>query len=79
MMALLIPGCHVPGKDIDVYLQPLIVELKELWEKYVQTFDVMDKSYFIMCAIVLWTINDFPAYGIVSGYRTQGYKACCCV
>ncbi|XP_062086057.1 uncharacterized protein LOC133792156 [Humulus lupulus] len=25
---------------------------------------------------ILWTIHDFPAYGIVSGYSTQGYKAC---
>ncbi|XP_062114583.1 uncharacterized protein LOC133825688 [Humulus lupulus] len=25
---------------------------------------------------ILWTIHDFPAYGTVSGYSTQGYKAC---
>ena len=30
MMALLIPGKNSPGNDIDVYLQPLIDELKEL-------------------------------------------------
>ncbi|XP_062103806.1 uncharacterized protein LOC133814920 [Humulus lupulus] len=24
---------------------------------------------------ILWTIHDFPAYGTVSGYSTQGYKA----
>ena len=39
MMALLIPGCRAPGKDINVYLQSLIDELKELWEKGVQTFE----------------------------------------
>ena len=38
MMALLIPGHPAPSKDIDVYLQPLIDELKELWGKGVQTF-----------------------------------------
>ncbi|PRQ28870.1 hypothetical protein RchiOBHm_Chr5g0007671 [Rosa chinensis] len=32
MMTLLIPGPVAPGKDLDVYLRPLIDELKELWE-----------------------------------------------
>ena len=30
MMSLLIPGSISLGKDIDVYLQPLVDELKEL-------------------------------------------------
>ncbi|XP_062104239.1 uncharacterized protein LOC133815411 [Humulus lupulus] len=76
MMTLLIPGRRAPGKDIDVYLQPLIDELKELWENGVRTFDIIDKEYFTMRAAILWTIHDFPAYGTVSGYSTQGYKAC---
>ena len=29
-----------------------------------------------MHAAVLWTINDFPAYGMISGWSTHGYKAC---
>ncbi|XP_062113418.1 uncharacterized protein LOC133824536 [Humulus lupulus] len=29
-----------------------------------------------MRAAILWTIHDFPTYGTVSGYSTQGYKAC---
>ncbi|XP_062116199.1 uncharacterized protein LOC133830278 [Humulus lupulus] len=69
-------GTRAPGKDIDVYLQPLINELKELWENGVRTFDIIDKEYFTMRAAILWTIHDFPAYGTVSGYSTQGYKAC---
>ncbi|XP_062119373.1 uncharacterized protein LOC133833132 [Humulus lupulus] len=76
MMALLILGRRAPGKDIDVYLQPLIDELKKLWENGVRTFDIIDKEYFTMRATILWTIHDFPAYGTVSGYSTQGYKAC---
>ncbi|XP_062075225.1 uncharacterized protein LOC133779257 [Humulus lupulus] len=59
-MALLIPGRRAPNKDIDVYLEPLIDEHKELWEN----------------GVLLWTINDFPTYGTVSGYSTRGYKAC---
>jgi hypothetical protein len=25
---------------------------------------------------ILWTINDYPAYGLVSGQAIHGYKAC---
>nr|GEY11195.1 hypothetical protein [Tanacetum cinerariifolium] len=41
MLTLLIPGPKLPGKDIDVYLQPLVEELKTLWKKpRVKTLDV---------------------------------------
>ncbi|GKF55822.1 hypothetical protein Tco_0166162 [Tanacetum coccineum] len=32
MLTTLIPGPRSPAKDIDVYLQPLIKELQELWK-----------------------------------------------
>ena len=32
MLSLLIPGPTTPRNDIDIYLQPLIDELNELWE-----------------------------------------------
>lgn len=76
MMSLLIPGPRAPGKDIDVYLRPLIDELKELWEVGVEAFDVSVGRNFTLRACVLWTINDFPAYGNLSGWSTKGYKAC---
>ncbi|XP_026384960.1 uncharacterized protein LOC113280563 [Papaver somniferum] len=76
MMALLIPGKKAPGNDIDVYLRPLIDELKELWEKGVETYDASTEKTFRMHAAVLWTINDFPAYGNLSGWSTKGYLAC---
>ena len=38
-MSLLIPSPMNPENDIDVYLQPLIEELKELWEKGIVTYD----------------------------------------
>ncbi|GJU55598.1 retrotransposon gag domain, retroviral aspartyl protease [Tanacetum coccineum] len=41
MLTLLIPGPKSPGKDIDVYLRPLIDDLKDLWAKPgVETIDV---------------------------------------
>ncbi|CAL8988567.1 unnamed protein product, partial [Prunus brigantina] len=47
IMTLLIPGPKAPGKDIDVYLRPLIDELKELWEG-VPTYDKFTDSGFKM-------------------------------
>ncbi|KAA0035762.1 uncharacterized protein E6C27_scaffold403G00370 [Cucumis melo var. makuwa] len=75
-MSLLVPGPKSPGKELDVYLQPLIDELKELWNNGVRTFDCTDEEYFRLHACLLWTINDFPAYGDLSGWSTKGYQAC---
>ena len=66
-LSLLIPGPQALGKDIDVYLRPLIEELKELWHEGVQTFDMSIGENSCMHACVLWTINDFPPYGNLSG------------
>lgn len=73
---LFIPGPHSPGKNIDVYLRPLIDELTVLWTDGVQTWDAYKKQNFNMKASVMWTINDFPAYGMLSGWSTHGKMAC---
>lgn len=44
MMSLLILGPSSPRKGIDVYLRPLIDELKNLWENGVDTNDVSRKA-----------------------------------
>ncbi|TYK28599.1 uncharacterized protein E5676_scaffold2030G00110 [Cucumis melo var. makuwa] len=71
-LSLLIPGPRSPGKEIDIYLQPLIDELNELWVDGIQTYDSFSASFFQLRAALLWTINDFPAYGDLSGWRTKG-------
>nr|GEZ50510.1 hypothetical protein [Tanacetum cinerariifolium] len=71
MLTLLIPGPKSPSKDTDVYLRPLIDDLKVLCANLgVETIDVATGLKFNMRAMVLSTINDFPVW---SG---QGYKAC---
>jgi len=75
-VSLLIPGPKSPGKEIDIYLQPLIEELKELWNDGVRTYDCINAKYFQLHACLLWTINDFPAYVDLSGWSTKGYQAC---
>ena len=72
MMSLLIPDPKAPGRDIDVYLQPLIEELKELWTDGIDTYDVSKKKTFSLHACVLWTINDFLAYDNLSSWSTKG-------
>ncbi|CAM8899873.1 unnamed protein product [Rhodiola kirilowii] len=76
MLSLLISGLRHPGNDIDVYLAPLIDDLKLLWNEGVHTFDASRQEDFNMRAMLMCTINDFPAYGNLSGYSIKGYKAC---
>ncbi|XP_042451966.1 uncharacterized protein LOC122036612 [Zingiber officinale] len=76
MLTLLIPGPKQLGNDIDVYLEPLVEDLKELWDIGVETYDAFSKSVFNMKAILMWTINDFPAYGNLAGCATKGKFGC---
>ena len=76
MLSLLIPGPSAPGNNIDVYLEPLVEELKELWDDGVETYDASTKTKFEMHASLLWTISDFPAYANLSGWSTKGEFAC---
>ena len=72
----MILGPTSPGKSLDVYLRPLIDELKILWQDGVNTFDAWKRQKFNMKATLLWTISDFPAYGMLSGWSTHGRLAC---
>ncbi|CAN6574381.1 unnamed protein product [Malus baccata var. baccata] len=65
-----------PGKEIDVYMRPLIDGLNELWEVGTPTYDAYSNQSFTMKDAVLWTISDFPAYGMLSRWSTHVYKAC---
>ena len=77
MLSLLIPGPQSPGKDMELFLWPLVEELKELWESGIDTCDTAnDSKVFIMRATLLWMVNDFPARSSLSGWSGQGYKAC---
>ena len=39
MLSILISGPKQPGNDIDVYLRPLVDDLKKLWSKGVEVWD----------------------------------------
>ncbi|XP_020209008.1 uncharacterized protein LOC109793945 [Cajanus cajan] len=76
ILSMIIPGKRAPGNDINVYLQPLIEELKELWNTGVSTFDSHNNEVFNMHAALLWTISDFPGLGTLSGWNTHTGLAC---
>nr|XP_017225037.1 PREDICTED: uncharacterized protein LOC108201255 [Daucus carota subsp. sativus] len=75
-MPLLIPGPSDPTKDLHVYLRPLIDELKLLWHTGVETYDRFSRTNFMMKATLMWTISDFPALAMLSGWSTKGKLSC---
>ena len=76
MLSLLITGPKQPGNDIDVYLAPLIDDLRKMWDEGVSVFDAHQNEMFTLRAALMWTMNDFPAYGNLCGYKVKGKKAC---
>ena len=54
-------------RSLDVFLQPLIDKLKNLWSIGSNTYDCSTKTNFTIRAVLIWTISDFPAYGTLSG------------
>ena len=66
-LTCIIPGLDNPKAKIDVHLQPLIDELNELWCGGVLTYNISTKQNFMLREALIWTIDDFPAYRMLSG------------
>ena len=73
---MIILGPKNLGKKLDVFLRSLIDELKRLWLDGVNTYDIYRKENFQLRAALMWTISDFPAYGMLSGWSTYGKLSC---
>ena len=76
MLSMMISCPKQLGNDIDVYLSPLIEDLRLLWEEGVDVDDAYTGDNFKLRAMLFCTINDFPAYGNLSGYSVKGHNAC---
>ena len=64
--------------NIGVFISPLVKELLQLWHG-VQAFDFSQPAgsrTFTLNVLVMWTISDFPAFGLISGLCCKGYKGC---
>ncbi|KAL6586327.1 hypothetical protein OROMI_001315 [Orobanche minor] len=75
-LSLVISVPKSPGKNINVLLRPLIDEFLMLWDIGIETYDSFRKQNFQMRVALLWTISDFPAYGMLSGWSTHGRMSC---
>jgi hypothetical protein len=76
LLSLLILGPMTLGNKIEVYLQPLVDDLKELWNEGVSMYDALTKETFQLRAALLWTINDFLAYANLFGWSNKGKLVC---
>jgi hypothetical protein len=76
-MPLLIQGPRQPGNDIDVFLEPVIDELVEMFEKGVpDVWGEYKKEHVMIKGVLIATITDLPGRGSLSGEKTKGYTRC---
>ena len=54
----------------------MVDELLQLWNDGVITYDASKKQNFRLRAALMWIINDFPTYGMLSRWSTAGKFAC---
>ncbi|KAL0337754.1 UNVERIFIED_CONTAM: hypothetical protein Scaly_2050500 [Sesamum calycinum] len=66
-LTMVIPSSSNPKRLINVYLEPLIKKLLQLWHVGVRTHDNATNKAFIVWAVLILTVNDLPTYGMASG------------
>lgn len=80
ILALIIPGPEcVTAENIDIFLEPVVDELMELWQHGVETVDSAaygGSRVFNMKAMLIMTIHDLEAYSIVNGCMVKGNHGC---
>lgn len=74
-LSLVIPGPKHPGKNLNVFMQPISDEFVCAWIG-VQTYDSYLKQNFNMRVSIHCSIHDLPAYGMFAGWSTHGGLAC---
>ncbi|XP_073120385.1 uncharacterized protein [Henckelia pumila] len=75
-LSVIAPGLSNPKDKLDVFLQPLIAKLRKLWYDGAATYYIHSQSNFTLRAALMWTVSDFPAYTMLSGWSTAGKQAC---
>jgi hypothetical protein len=66
IISLSILGRRSPGSDIDIYFQPLIDDLLDMFVEGVRTYDSSKHEYFQLRAAIIWTISDYPGLGYIA-------------
>jgi hypothetical protein len=75
--ALVIPGPKQSRKQMNIFLRPLMEEMKELWQG-VDGYDTHLKCHFNfnLCVAYLWSIHDYLAYGKCAGWCVHSRLNC---
>jgi hypothetical protein len=74
-LALVIPRSKEPKMQMNIFLHPLMEELKEIWQG-VDAYDSHLKCQFNLRAANLWSIHDHLAYGKFIGWCVHGQLNC---
>jgi hypothetical protein len=77
MLTILVSGPKKPGDRIDVYLRPLVDDLKILWNSSVpEVWDEFKREEFTLHAMLFTTINDNPTHRNLSSQNKRKGAAC---
>lgn len=76
MLSLIIPGHRSPGDRIHVFLQPLLEDLKDLFQNGISTHDASRDETFNLRGAVIMTISDLPGLGMLASHMVHGEFAC---
>jgi hypothetical protein len=74
-LALVFPGPKEPRKQMNIFLRPMMKEMKELWQG-VDAYDSHLKCRINLCTADLWSIHDYLAYGKFAGLCVHGRLNC---
>jgi hypothetical protein len=76
-VSMIIPGPKYPGKNMSVYLEPLVDDLLVGWNDHgVRTYDASTKEHFDMFVWYHTSLHDLPARALFCGWCTHGKWPC---
>ena len=75
-LTLIIPGPDYPGKNLSVYLQPLVDDLNHSWHHPTLTYDRASRTNFFMKVWYQYSMHDMPGYALFCGHCTAGKWPC---
>ena len=76
LLNVIVPGRKSPGKELDIYMQLTIDDLKEFWKPGVMAYDSVIGKKFRVHAALLWTISDWLGRGCLSGESLTACSHC---
>ncbi|XP_052152529.1 uncharacterized protein LOC127770763 [Oryza glaberrima] len=79
LLSILIQGPRQPGINIDVFLEPLMEDIQELWDEGLRMWDEYRREHFTLHAIIFVTINDLPANFSLSGQFKGKFRCLICI